>query len=238
MIDTYGPDADAEREGFRWLIGKAAELGTEAAVVVPGVSNIDNLSRVLGDEAASAKQDRVLIIDGVRVHFFTPRTQPFSFDGPVLVTWADTSMVEDAERLRPPAICATGWSQDGLEDWKRSWAPIDPRTGQPDGKAEEAPAAVQGAVASLSGTFGNDVVHPMDKKRAVNAFRALRMCSVPIDATLVRSLAVKAGWDADAADRLADIARRVGDGRPVQGGDKLNQTQAKELVARFEAGGD
>jgi hypothetical protein len=238
VIDTYGPDADAELEGFRWLLAKAAELGKGAAVVVPGVDNIGNLSRALGHHADYAKKNRELTIDGVPVQFFTPRTQPLTFDGPVLVPWADTRMVEEAERLRPPAICAIGWSEDGLDDWKRSWAPVDPRTGEADGQVEQAPPAVQGAVASLSGTFGNDVLHPMDKKRAVTAFKALSMRGVPIDPTLVRSLAINAGWEPDAADRLTDIARRIGDGRTVQGGDHLNQTQAKALVARFEAGGD
>lgn len=152
--------------------------------------------------------------------------------------WANTKSVEDAERLRPPAICAIGWSEDGLDDWKRSWEPVDPRTGQPDGQVEQPPAAVQGAVASLSGMFGNDVLHPMDKKRAVNAFKALNMQGVPVDPTLVRSLAISAGWEPDAADRLTDIAQRIGEGRTVQGGDRLSQTAAKELVARFEAGGD
>jgi hypothetical protein len=117
------------------LLAKARELGSEAAVIVPGVSNIDGLSRVLGQtHAAYAKQHREMIIDGIKVVFFTPRTQLSSVAIPVLVLWADTSMVEAAERLNPPAICATGWSEDGLEDWKHSWAPVDPRTGQPDGE--------------------------------------------------------------------------------------------------------
>lgn len=236
VIDAYGVDEEAEREGFRWLLAKADELGAEAAVIVPGVSNIDNLSRVLGRHAATAKQRRELTIGGVRVHFNTPKTQRGRFSGPVLVMWADTRMVEDAERLRPPAVCAIGWSEDGLDDWKRSWAPIDPRTGQPDGEVMELPAAVRGAVESLSG-LANDVLHPSDKRRAVNAFRALRMRGVPIDPGLVRSFALSTGWTPDAADRLMQIARGISEGRPARGGDKLTQTAAKELVARFEGGG-
>lgn len=172
------------------------------------------------------------------MHFFTARTRPSSFDGPVYVPWANTEMAEDAERMRPAAICVSGWSEDGLDDWKRSWAPIDPRTGEPDRVAQDAPPAVQGAVGSLSGTLGNDVLHPMDKKRAVNAFKAIRMRGIPIDPTLVRSLAIRAGWEPDAADRLTDIARRVGEDRTVRGGDHLTNTRAKELVDLLEAGGD
>jgi hypothetical protein len=177
----------------------------------------------------------VLTIDGVSVYLFTPRTQPARFDGPVLVPWANTRMVEGGERLDPPAICATGWSEGGLDDWKRSWAPIDPRTGKPETMADGAPAALRGAVASLSGPLGNDVVHPMDKRRAVNAFKALYMRGVPIDRSLVRSLAITAGWETDAADRLAEIARKIGEGRSVRGGDRMTQTKAKELLALFEA---
>lgn len=123
----------------------------------------------------------------------------------------------------------------GLDDWKRSWAPIDPRTGQPDGRVDAVPAAVSGAVASLSGELGNDVVHPLDRRRAVNAFKALRMRGVPIDPVLVRSLAISAGWMPDAADRLTAIAKGIAEGRPVRGGERLNPTEAKRLVARFEA---
>jgi hypothetical protein len=103
---------------------------------------------------------------------------------------------------------------------------------------EEAPVAVQGAIASLSGTFGGDVLHPSDKKDAVNAFKALSRRGVPIDPTLVRSLAVRSGWEPEAADRLAEIAGRISEGRIVRGGDRLNQTAAKKLVARFETVGD
>lgn len=42
-----------------------------------------------------------MTIDGVTVHFFTPRTRPSRFEGPVLVPWANSAMVEDAERLSP-----------------------------------------------------------------------------------------------------------------------------------------
>jgi hypothetical protein len=64
------------------------------------------------------------------------------------------------------------------------------------------------------------------------------MRGVPIDPVLVRVLAVQQGWEPDAADRLTAIARGIAEDRPVRGGDKLTQTKAKELVVRFEAGGD
>jgi hypothetical protein len=101
--------------------------------------------------------------------------------------------------------------------------------------ADEAPAAVRGAVASLSGPFGNDVLHPLDKKRAINAFKALYMVGVPIDSVLVRSLAIRKGWQPNAANRLAEIAAKVSEGGTPRGGDRMTVTKAKRLVAGFES---
>jgi len=153
------------------------------------------------------------------------------------VMWADTGMVEAAERLGPPAICATGWTEDGLDGWKRSWAPIDPRTGEADGEAADLPPAVRGAIESLSG-LANDVLHPMDKRRAINAFKALRMHGIPYDPMIVRSTAITIGWRPDAAERLMKIAQGIAEGRALRGGDRLTQAEAKRLLALFEGAGD
>jgi hypothetical protein len=162
VIDCYGPDDNALRDALRWLLTDAAARGSDAAIVVPTVDSISKLGRVLGPEVSDQlARHRQLAIEGVTVHAFTPKTQPrLSFGGPVLVPWANTAMVEDAERMQPPSICATGWAKGDLDDWKRAWSPIDPRTGEAEATADEAPTAVRGAVASLSGTLGNDVLHP------------------------------------------------------------------------------
>jgi hypothetical protein len=50
----------------------------------------------------------------------------------------------------------------------------------------------------------------------------------------MRALAIGHGWEPDAADRLEEIAREIGEGRSVKGGDHMTQTKAEGLVARFE----
>jgi hypothetical protein len=141
----------------------------------------------------------------------------------VLVVWADTGMVEAAGRLGPPAIGATGWTEDGLDGWKRSWAPIDPRTGEADGEAPDLPPAVRGAIESLSG-LANDLLHPMDKRRAINAFKALRRHGIPYDPMILRSTAITIGG--------------IADGRALRGGDRITQAEAKRLLALFESTDD
>jgi hypothetical protein len=74
----------------------------------------------------------------------------------------------------------------------------------------------------------------MDKRRAVDAFKALQRCGRPIDPVLVRALAITHGWQPAAADRLHDIARKISEGRTVRGGSHMTKTRAKELVAQFE----
>lgn len=50
LIDACGPDDDAVRVGFRWLVDYARDHAmSTAAVLVPGISNAENLARALGD---------------------------------------------------------------------------------------------------------------------------------------------------------------------------------------------
>lgn len=236
VIDTTGADTDVEREAFLWLLGEARAANEDAAVVVPTVSAIENLGRALGeDTAVAARKDRSFTVDGITVRVFAPRAQPGTFAGPLLVLWADSSMVERAELLRPRAVCATGWIEGGLDQWKRAWNPVDSRSGEAEKSEDEPPPVIDGLLISLSHPSGaGDVLHPSDKRRAVTAFKALRMLDISFDPVQVRVLATQKGWAPDAADRLHAIAQKTAEGRAVQGGDKLTKAKARELVARLE----
>ena len=236
-----GADEDSLREGFLWLIRYATDHGlSTAAVVVPAVRSIRELASAIGGDVAEyAERTRYFTVGGLRIEVFTQKTKPRvdRFEGPVLVPWASAAMARDAEHLEPPAICVTSWARGELDDWKRAHGPTDPRSGAAE-QVEEAPAAVRGAVKAISGAPDADITHPMDKARAVTAFKALRLCGVPIDPVLVRALALRHGWGPNAADRLQEMASKFAAGRTVQGGDHLTKTEAKQRVAGFEADPD
>lgn len=235
VLDTIGVDCEALDAGLDWCAEKSSQLGCEAAILVPSVNDIRNLGDAIGrEQAEDAKNTRVIQHAGVEITILLARRLPHEFNGPLLVPWADTRMVQEAEGLRPEAICAIGWVRDGLEDWKRATAPIDLRADGEEVQRNPAPAEVRGAISHLSEfNGGGDVLHPNDKGRAITAFRALQRCDVEIDPVLVRGEALERSWSPAAADRLAQIAKKIAEGSTVQGGERLTKTEARKRVERF-----
>jgi hypothetical protein len=59
LIGAYGPDDDAVRVGLRWLVDYAREHSiTTAAVLVPGISNAENLARSLHEVGTKLYRER------------------------------------------------------------------------------------------------------------------------------------------------------------------------------------
>jgi hypothetical protein len=223
FVDAHGVDDDAVVHGFRWLFEVAQQRGaSRVAVVVPGVSNIENLGRVLGaNEAAALKKHRKLNANGVTIEAYTDRTLPFDLDGvPVLGVWMDDKQLGKLDGMRAAAICAIPWTRDGIDDWKTNWNPTDIRTGEPGGSEDTVtdPVVIE-ALKSLTSSVNltTGLGHPSDKDSAIGMFRALKAAGVDYDPEQVRAWAVRHGWESDDARELADIGEKIRDGRTVRG---------------------
>jgi hypothetical protein len=230
VIESYPPTDQLVADGVDWLYGQAFAKGAQGAVLVPQAQDIPGLSAGVGKTLSST--DREFFRDGLDIQILTARQQPSAFSGPLLVVWANSDMMASAEHLTPPAICATSWERGGLTDWVRVCGATDPRTNEHQ-PAEPAAPVLIGAVRGMA----LDVLHPMDKRRAVNALKALRLCEREIDPPMIRGQASRGGWSPRAADRLYELAKKMAEGKVVQGGSKLTKNKAKEMVAHFETDG-
>jgi hypothetical protein len=117
LIDAYGPDDDAVRVGLRWLVDHAREHSiATAAVLVPGISNAENLAHSLREVGTKLYRDRQAYVGGVTISLVTPRGGGLGrhAHGPFLAVWADDGMVATIEQVSPPAICAIPWSDTDL----------------------------------------------------------------------------------------------------------------------------
>jgi hypothetical protein len=232
-----GGDAISAKEAFDRLVQKVGVDGDEAAILVASVAAIDNLAGLLtGAQVAEAKKDRKVRVAGVPVSIFTPKTGPGHFDGSVFIPWTDTGLVEKAEGLSPKLVCATGWSQTDLEVWKATWNPVDLSTGERVGvepPGDRLVEAIVGQITHPSG--GNSVSSTSDKRKAVEGFKALYVLGIEFDPEEARAVALRSGWKADAAERLHGIARKIKEGKTVQGAGTIGVTKAKEIVTRLEA---
>ncbi|MGA9875529.1 MAG: hypothetical protein WBQ21_06955 [Solirubrobacteraceae bacterium] len=230
VIESYPPTDQLIADGIVWLYGEAFTKGTDGAVLVPQAQHIPRLSAGVGKKLSS--EDRKFFRDGLDIQVLIAREQLSAFSGPLLVVWANAEMMASAEHLAPPAICATSWEEDGLTDWIRVWGATDPRTNEHH-PAEPAKPVLIGAVRSMA----LDVLHSTDKRRAVDALKALKLCEREIDPHVIRAQASQCGWPPRAADRLYELAKKMAEGKALQGGSKLTKTKAKEVGIRFETAG-
>ncbi|MFL5781068.1 MAG: hypothetical protein ACJ760_07145 [Thermoleophilaceae bacterium] len=223
FIDAHGVDDDAVKRGFRWLFAFSQEHDCpRAAVVVPGVPNIANLGRVLGEQNATRLQkNRELSANGVVLVAYTDRTLPFDLDGvPVLAVWVDDKQLRKIDGLSAAAICAIPWTSDGITEWTANWNPTDLRTGEAGGPEQTVlnPVVVAG-LTSLTDrvNLSTGLGHPSDKDSAIGLFKLLTGAGEDYDPNQIRAWAVQHGWEPDDAAELAELSGKIRAGRTVRG---------------------
>ncbi len=222
LIDAYGPDDDAVRRGVQWLVEYAREHGaSNATVLVPGISNAENLARALGDLGTRLYKNRQARVDGITIALATTLTLRGYNVGPLLAVWANDDMVSKAERVTPPAICAIPWSDTDLSVWKAAWAPADLRAGEPAGPPPVITnPVVRVAMEHLTNRVNLSAAlsHPSDKSAAVLTLKTLVKGRKQFEPAEIEAWAVANGWRQSDAKRLGEMAQAILDDRRVYGG--------------------
>jgi hypothetical protein len=224
LIEAYDPDDDAVRVGVQWLVDYAREhTMTTAAVLVPGISNAENLERALGAVGARLYRDRQAYVNGVTISLVTTRGGSLGTHarGSFLAVWADDDMVAKVEQVSPSAICAIPWSDRDLNVWKAAWSPGDPRAGTPAGAAPTisnpvARVAMEGLTIRVN--LSSALSHPSDKMAAGSTLKTLVSGGEQFEPAEIQAWAVANGWKQDDAKRLAEMAQALLNGRRVQAG--------------------
>jgi hypothetical protein len=223
FLDAHGADDDALAEGFLWLVTFARENGHErAAVFVPSLGQVENLSRAIGPAAATRLgKDRQIRIDGVTVDLLIERKLSYALrDGPILAVWVDDEQLDKLDSLRAPGICAIPWVRTDIDGWKANWNPVDIRTGESSGNDETIlnPVVVK-AMETLTAAvnLGTGLSHPY-KESAVQMLKLLKKGGEDYDPDQIRAWAVRNGWQPRHARKLAELAEKIAEGRRVKGG--------------------
>lgn len=222
FIPAHGPDDDALRAGLAWLRTYAeGHLFLDAAIWVPTKDSVENLGRVIGrDAAAHLKRTGKVKAGAITISLLSERTTRSAHKrGPVLAVWVDDRQLDKLDALDAPALCAIPWSETDIDGWKRSWNPTDARTGVSAAAETTATNPVlEAALGDLTTcvNLSTGVTHPSDKAMAVQLFQLLKSAHEPFDPLEVKALAVRRGWEPRHATALADIAKRIAEGKVVQ----------------------
>lgn len=216
-IDTEGVDDEAVRLGLAWLRQYSQEYGHTAATLhVPGLRNVESLSRVVGAAADRIQKAKSFMLDGVQVGVATKRSGDIR--GPVLALWTNDQILEAIEDAFPAAICAIPWARRGIANWVQAWGPVDLRTGQHGARAEISNPVVEAAMQSLTSrvNLSTGLGHPNDRTAAIEMLRVLKKAGEEFDPSEIRAWAASHGWRPKDASELEEIAEKVLEGRRLK----------------------
>jgi len=233
LIPLNGVDRDGERAGLAWLQAEALDRRARAGILVPTVPQISQLDAMLGREGAvKAERDREFTMGGVKVEIFSAKAAPGTFEGALLVPWADESIVGEAEQMGPVAICVLSWSIDDLSGWTRAHRPVDPRSAESvDATTPKLDPVIEVGLAIIG---PKSLANRSDLKRVTQNLKAFNMTGGTFNPEEIRIWALADGWAAKEAKTLADVAQKILEGRPVRDS-KMTLSQAEEVVARLRA---
>ncbi len=219
-VDTRGPDDDAVRLGFAWLVDAATRAAESRAVIsVPQLSNVESLGRSLGAPvAASLKKARRVTAGMVTVELAIERDARLAQGAATLAVWPCARLLERLEEAGPRALCVIPWSEHDVADWLANWGPRELRTGEQAPQATLSSPVVLAALKDLTGlvNLSTGLGHPSDHEAAVQLFRILKDGGYSWDPAEVRSWAANNGWGVKGAKELEQVATAVREGRRIR----------------------
>lgn len=235
-------DGSAElRPAFGWLV-KNTKPGQTALLLVHALSVADettNIGARIGADAAKAlgKGKAVPCGDG-SLKLITPKREaPYDWSGgPVLVAWAMQDLLDIADTLtRASAILAVSWHDDSdLDGWIKTWNVPELGTATPTKKAIVSNYVVENALEEVisSVNIADGGGHPSDHASIVQMFRLLRKHNESFEPQEVRAWLISTKqMQPRHAERIADIAMKIRDGRSVQ--TRSQYTMSDEAIVRW-----
>ena len=194
---------------LKWAVEMSREHGGPVTAVAPGKSQFRDteLSRL----PASVR----------RVSTKTMRNEGLS---PVVIAcWPDATMLDRIDASsRAKALVVLPWgSEQEIESWRVAHQAVDLLgKAEPAIEASIADPVVEQAMKSVTMmvNLSTGLAHPMDRPKAVWAFRHLKKAGHAWTPQEVETWAASNGWDRRHARDLAEISEKILAGRRLQAG--------------------
>jgi hypothetical protein len=217
----YFVDREAQTEDVGTALQFAQRLlkgqGTSALwIVAMTKAQLDgDLATAIGDSAASTlKKGLSLSAKGKPVHFYTKLTLPRSAPGAIiLAVHPDKKLMTAVDSLPGPhALVVVPWNMEDVSGWVAAHGPTDilSSTKVPPISLSNPVVivALQSLLASINRSTG--IIHPLDKSRAIDTFRALNEARIHVVPDEVRAWLIQQGLAPRHADDIAAVASSPG----------------------------
>jgi hypothetical protein len=216
FVDREAQTGDVST-ALQFAQGLLSDKGTSTLwIVAMTKAQLDgDLATAIGDIAASTlKKGLSLNAKGKPVHFYTKLTLPRSAPGAViLAVHPDKKLMTAVDSLPGPhALVVVPWNMEDVSDWVGAHGPTDILTStqvQPISLSNPVViVALQSLLASINRSTG--IIHPRDKSRAIDTFRALNEARINVDPNEVRAWLVQQGLAPKHANNIAAVASSPG----------------------------
>jgi hypothetical protein len=219
---SRGGDEEAVRKAFRWFLGRSESKGF---IAVPGLDNLDEMikdvisQRVVRD----LKNNKKSVVDNKEILLITERHLISDGKGlPIVAFWPRRNFLDELDSIpNISAILVVPWSMKEIEPWIKMWNATELGMQQVEGAGLKINKVVQAALHSLSSTVNKStgIIHPRDRDAAVQMFTILRDSGERFIPEEVKAwLVVKEGWKAKHAQKVAEVAQQVLEGKRLKQG--------------------
>jgi len=193
---------------MQWVLAQHKQVGGQILVYAPGRSNIAQNEFL----TAFTKQPGVLVA--------TWRKRHVSWQGgPVLAAWPSREkLAEIADWPGVRALCVGPWADGEVDAWAASADPeLLSGAEQPRTRTVGDPVVVEGLkTLSRMVNHSNNLAGALDHRDAVAVLTTLYKGGHRLDADAIYAWALSNGWPGRGAERLRDMASRIGSGRRMQ----------------------
>jgi len=243
-IHTEGPDEDAMRFAFAWLLEsvKREQTAVTALLAIPAKDNLRGvITQVIGDDMArhlASGKAVPLEESGSDILLITQRIKLTRWrGGPVLAVYATKELLDALDELHGVTeMAVVPWRLAEVQYWVDTWAPQELRGMGPAAQPTQVrnPVIVE-ALKNLTRNvnLSTGITDPSDRKAAIDLFQRLKQAGEKFNPSEVRAWLVSQGrWSPQDADQVKSIAERVLAGRRLRGSGRV---WADNIVEQWRA---
>lgn len=235
FIRAEGPDQQAVKQAFRWLVTNATD---RAFLAVMGYDNLRGVIRdIFGDRTVETfiKEGR-LRVDGIEIYLVTQRKMIDNGEGaPLVVFYPTTKFLDQIDSIsNVPAMLVVPWLMKAIEPWIKTWSATELGTQE----SREEPELIKNkvvveALKSLTAlvNVSTGITHPSDREAAIQLFTILRDAGEFFNPENVKAWLIRyGGWKAQQAQEVAELAQKILDRRRLRKGRRILKENILEIL--------
>jgi hypothetical protein len=222
FVRSEGPDPESVKKAFSWLVKNSKPRGFLA---VHGYGNLEGVIQdVIGDAAVKALRAGRLTISSAVIELVTERKLIYDArNSPLAAFYPNSRFLDQLDSIANISVMlVVPWNFAEVEPWIRArsaielGAPVTEQTG-PTLQSRVVERALESLTAVVNLSTG--ITDPRDRASAVQIFEILRNGGEPFTPEAVKTwLVSKEGWKATHAQEVAEVAKKVLEGRRLKSG--------------------